>query len=68
VTRLLAGRPDPEFTEFCVAGEKGAFTLTYRMHLRIVVEPTFVTPVASVCLARGDRVYELLDYSMGSFF
>jgi hypothetical protein len=51
-----------EFSEFRVDGEEGAFTLTYKMHLRMVVGPTFVTPIASVCLARGDRVYELLDY------
>jgi hypothetical protein len=50
------------FTEFRVNGEDRAFTLTYKMHLRMAIGPTFVTPIASVCLARGDKICELCDY------
>ena len=32
------------------------------MHLRMVLGPTFVTPMASVCRARDGRVFDLLDY------
>ncbi len=51
-----------DFADFRVDGDDRAFTLTYRMHLRMAVGPTFVTPIASVCLARGDKVCDLLDY------
>jgi hypothetical protein len=51
-----------EFTDFRIDGDDRAFTLTYKMHLRMAVGPTFVTPIASVCLARGDKVSDLLDY------
>jgi hypothetical protein len=51
-----------EFTDFRIDGDDRAFTLTYKMHLRMAVGPTFVTPIASVCLARADKVSDLLDY------
>ena len=51
-----------DFTEFRADGEERAFTLTYKMHLRMAIGPTFVTPIASICVARGDKVRDLLDY------
>jgi hypothetical protein len=50
------------FSGFRIDGGGDAFTLTYDMHLRMVVGPMFVTPMASVCRSRDGKVWDLLDY------
>lgn len=60
--RLFKQYPSVGFTGFRVTGTDESFTLTYEMHLRIVVGPTFVTPMASVCRTREGRVCEMHDY------
>ncbi|MBL9026816.1 MAG: nuclear transport factor 2 family protein [Myxococcales bacterium] len=50
------------FSGFEHTGTDEAYTLTYAMHLRMAVGPTFVTPMASVCRARDGRVHDLHDY------
>ena len=50
------------FSGFRIDGDEPAFTLTYDMHLRMAVGPTFVTPMASVCRTRDGKVSDLLDY------
>ena len=51
-----------DFTDFRCKGNEQAFTLTYDMSLKMVIGPTFVTPVASVCVTRGDKICDLADY------
>lgn len=51
-----------KFTDFRCDGDERAFTLTYNMHLKMAVGPTFVTQMASVCRARDGKVYDLVDY------
>jgi len=52
------------FEGFRIDGDPRAFTLTYVMRLGMVVGPTFVTPMVSVCRVRDgeSRVSELFDY------
>ena len=50
------------FEHFRIVGTEDAFTLTYDMRLRMVVGPDFTTSMASVCVARGGKVAELVDY------
>jgi len=50
------------FDGFVMAGTHEAFTLTYRMGMRMVVGPEFVTQMASVVVARDGRVSKLTDY------
>jgi ketosteroid isomerase-like protein len=50
------------FTDFAFQGDESAFVLTYDMHLRMSVGPTFVTHMVSVCRTRDGRVSELTDY------
>jgi ketosteroid isomerase-like protein len=50
------------FTDLRIAGAGEQFTLTYDMHLRMIVGPVFVTPLASVCRVRDGLVFELHDY------
>jgi ketosteroid isomerase-like protein len=50
------------FSDFRLDGHAPNFTITYNMHLRMALGPTFVTPMASVCRARDGKVYDLLDY------
>ena len=51
-----------EFTGFSREGDDTRFVLTYDMHLRMAVGPTFVTQMASVVRGRDGRVVELVDY------
>ncbi|HVY30799.1 MAG TPA: nuclear transport factor 2 family protein [Polyangiaceae bacterium] len=51
-----------EFTGFSRDGDDDRFVLTYDMHLRMAVGPTFVTHMASVVRGREGRVVELIDY------
>lgn len=50
------------FTDFRIDGDEHAFTMTYLMHLKMIVGPTFSTPMASVVRARDGKIVELLDY------
>ncbi len=50
------------FTDFRVDGNDQAFTMTYNMHLKMAVGPTFVTPMCSVVRATGGKVIDLVDY------
>ncbi len=50
------------FTEFRIDGDERAFTMTYLMHLKMAVGPTFSTPMASVVRAKDGKVVDLLDY------
>ncbi len=60
--RLLNQYRHVSFTGFERTGTDEAFTLTYFMHLRMVIGPMFVTPMASVCRARDGRVFDMRDY------
>ncbi|MEZ4410127.1 MAG: nuclear transport factor 2 family protein [Polyangiales bacterium] len=60
--RLFRQYPEVGFSGFDLTGGGDDFTLTYEMSLRMAVGPTFVTPMASVCRARGGRVAEMRDY------
>ena len=51
-----------EFTGFARDGDDARFVLTYDMHLRMAVGPTFVTRMASVVRGRDGRVVDLVDY------
>jgi ketosteroid isomerase-like protein len=50
------------FSNFSLQGDEKAFVLSYDMHLRMVVGPTFVTQMVSVCQVRDGRISELTDY------
>lgn len=50
------------FSGFRCDGDERAFTLTYDMHLKMAVGPTFTTKMASVCRARDGKVFDLVDY------
>src|SRR4051794_26666765 len=54
--RMLEQYRTVRFTDFRVEGDDRAFTLTYDMHLRMAIGPTFVTPFVSVCRAREGKV------------
>jgi ketosteroid isomerase-like protein len=51
-----------EFTGFSREGDDSSFVLTYDMHLRMAVGPTFVTHMASVCRSREGRISSLADF------
>jgi ketosteroid isomerase-like protein len=51
-----------EFTGFSREGDDRSFVLTYDMHLRMAIGPTFVTHMASVCRVREGRVAQLVDF------
>jgi len=50
------------FDTFVMTGTEAAFTLTYRMGMRMLVGPEFVTQMASVVVARDGKVSKLTDY------
>jgi ketosteroid isomerase-like protein len=60
--RMFRQYPTVDFTDYRTVGAGDRFTLTYDMHLRMAVGPTFVTPLASVCRVRDGLVFELHDY------
>ena len=60
--RMFRQYPGVDFTDYRTVGAGDRFTLTYDMHLRMRVGPTFVTPLASVCRVRDGLVFELHDY------
>ena len=60
--RMLKQYRFVDFTDVEAEGDETAFTLRYDMHLRMIVGPTFVTPMASVFRARDGKVCELHDY------
>ncbi len=60
--RMFKQYPTVYFTDYRTVGAGDRFTLTYDMHLRMPVGPTFVTPLASVCRVRDGLVFELHDY------
>jgi len=60
--RMLKQYRFVDFTDVVAEGDETAFTLRYNMHLRMVVGPTFVTPIASIFRARDGKVCELHDY------
>jgi len=60
--RLLKQYRFVDFTDVVAEGDESAFTLRYDMHLRMVVGPTFVTPMASFFRVRDGKVCELYDY------
>ncbi len=60
--RMLRQYSEVGFTDFRCLGAGDAFTLLYDMRLRMPIGPTFVTPMASICVARDGKVAELHDY------
>jgi neutral ceramidase len=60
--RWLAQYPSIDFRGIHRVGSPEAFTLTYEMIMKMRVGPAFVTPMASVCVARDGKVAELTDY------
>ena len=49
------------FSNFVVRGDDESFVLTYEMHLRMILGPTFTTHMMSWGRARDGRIYELTD-------
>ncbi len=60
--RMFRQYREVRFTDFVLAGDDDAFTMTYDMHLRMAVGPSFVTPMCSVVTARHGKVVRLVDY------
>lgn len=60
--RMFAQYKRVHFTDFACEGDEQGFTLTYAMHLRMLVPPTFVTHMASVCRVRDGRICSLRDF------
>jgi hypothetical protein len=50
-----------EFTGFSCDGDGSSFSMTYDMHLAMVVGPTFVTHMATICRARDGRISHIVD-------